>query len=157
MFTSIRNLTIMLFVFLTACEGGTFQNMPLENTPESVAVNFVEALYRLEAEKVESLTYAGDFNFLYGNKLECSSRVDPEASKEELKAQNKKMKIRVIGSWQNENGSYTISLEAKDYLSIETFEHKSESTIDVVTRNEDGNWKVFMVSEHHKRPKSKYF
>ena len=43
------NLPSLIFSLLafssTACRGGETCNMPLENTPESVAVNFIEALY----------------------------------------------------------------------------------------------------------------
>ena len=72
-------LVIPFLTCLTACGGGTTQNMPLDNTPESVAVNFIEALYRLDSEKVQQLVYA-DYFSMYKRILNAEGRVDPELS-----------------------------------------------------------------------------
>ena len=85
-------LVIPFLTCLTACGGGTTQNMPLENTPESVAVNFIEALYRLDSEKVQQLVYS-DYFSMYKRVLKAEGRVDPEGSMKEAKEKNRKMDI----------------------------------------------------------------
>lgn len=139
-------LVIPFLTCLTACGGGTTQNMPLDNTPESVAVNFIEALYRLDSEKVQQLVYA-DYFSMYKRILNAEGRVDPEGSMKEVKEKNRKMKIRVAESHQSSDGIYMVSCVAENFLSIRTYEYFTEKVIDVVLHNENGNWKAFTCNE----------
>ena len=142
-------LVIPFLTCLTACGGGTTQNMPLDNTPESVAVNFIEALYRLDSEKVQQLVYS-DYFSMYKRVLKAEGRVDPEGSMKEAKEKNRKMKIRVTESHQSSDGIYMVSCVAENFLSIRTYEYFTEKVIDVVLHNENGNWKAFTCNESNR-------
>lgn len=143
-------LVIPFLSCLTSCGGGTTQNMPLENTPESVAVNFIEALYRLDSEKVQQLVYS-DYFSMYKRVLKAEGRVDPEGSMKEAKEKNRKMKIRVTESHQSSDGIYMVSCVAENFLSIRTYEYFTEKIIDVVLHNENGNWKAFTCNESNRK------
>lgn len=143
-------LVIPFLTCLTACGGGTTQNMPLDNTPESVAVNFIEALYRLDSEKVQQLVYS-DYFSMYKRVLKAEGRVDPEGSMKEAKEKNRKMKIRVTESHQSSDGIYMVSCVAENFLSIRTYEYFTEKIIDVVLHNENGNWKAFTCNESNRK------
>lgn len=143
-------LVIPFLTCLTACGGGTTQNMPLENTPESVAVNFIEALYRLDSEKVQQLVLTSYF-YLYEETLEAEMRVDPEESMKEAKEKNKKMRIRVIESHQNSDGIYMVTCVAENFLSVKSYNYFTERIIDVVLHNENGSWKAFTCYESNRK------
>lgn len=137
-------LILCISFHLFGC-GGSVNNMKLENTPESVAVNFVEALYRGDIEKARSLELAD-----LGSEVNNTIRKwkDKENTLDLLSKENQQMKITVLKVSEPDHGTVFVTLQATNFVNMEDWTKRESEQLFMMnvykdSRNkEDEKWKV---------------
>ncbi len=137
-------LILCISLHLSSC-GGPINNMKLENTPESVAVNFVEALYRGDIEKARSLELSD-----LGSEVDHTIRKweDKEKTIDLLSKENQQMKIEVLNVSKPEHGTVYIALQASNFINMEDWSKRETEQLFMMNvykdsqNNEQGKWKV---------------